>query len=279
MKLKKIVILISCTAITVAISSCSTSKPETETKTTVKDYDIKQATAAKVEPKAEAKPQTKAKAEKTVLKMNADASYTVGYQVGNGIAGQGFGLNNSKATAGFEDAMNGVESKISETDIRRNMDSLKDKMIKKQLEVSRENKTNSEDFMDKVSKIDNIVKVNDKVYYQMIKQGDGQKPNENSTVTIAYKGTTPVPAYQKDNAEFSDVKKGTLIGKSFDSNDSATFPLPNLIKCWKDAIPEITTGSTIVLYCASDVAYGSRAPATIGPNQALSFKITLKDFK
>ncbi|MDE5007339.1 peptidylprolyl isomerase, partial [Francisella tularensis subsp. holarctica] len=31
--------------------------------------------------------------------------------------------------------------------------------------------------------------------------------------------------------------------------------------------------------CSPDKAYGHRAPAVIGPNQALSFEITLKDFK
>lgn len=278
MKLKKIATLMSCTAITIAISSCSTNKPETEKKT-VKDYDIDQATATKIETKPQVKPEALAKTKKASLTMNANASYTVGYQIGNGVNNQGFGLDDSKAVTGFEDAINGVEPKISETDIKRNMDSLKDRMIKKQLTASKDNKANSDDFMDKVSKMDNIVKVNDKVYYQMLKQGDGQKPTETSTVTIAYKGTTPVPAYQKDNSQFNDVKEGKLIGKSFDSSDNATFPLPNLIQCWKDAIPEITTGTTIVLYCAPDAAYGTRAPATIGPNQALSFEITLKSFQ
>ncbi|MDE4970098.1 FKBP-type peptidyl-prolyl cis-trans isomerase, partial [Francisella tularensis] len=70
-----------------------------------------------------------------------------------------------------------------------------------------------------------------------------------------------------------------LICTSFDYSDSETFPLRNLIDCWKDAIPQIPNGSTIILYCSPDKEYGTRAPAVIGHNHAISFEITLKDFK
>ena len=279
MKLKKLATLMSCTTLALAVSSCSASKPDADTTKVQKLNTTAQTT--ETTPTAES---TKTATESTEivrpkLTMNANASYTVGYQVGNGISKQGFDLNDDQTIAGFQDALAGTDARLSQSKIDRNMDSLKDKMMKKQLGTTKDNKVKSEEFMAEVAKMDNIIKVNDQAYYQVVKQGDGQKPNADSTVTIAYKGTTPVTAYDADKSKLNDVKEAKLIGPSFDSSDNATFPLNNLIQCWKDAIPEIPVGSTVVLYCAPDAAYGTRAPASIGPNQALAFEITVKDFK
>lgn len=278
MKLNKIAAVISCSILGLTISSCSADKDNATTATTTPQ--VKQiveakgtATQAPVDKKQDTTEDT------TKLKMSGDASYVVGYQVGSGIASQNFDLNNDQIVVGFKDALQGADSKIPQEDIERNMLSLKDQMMKKQIQAIEDNKSKSNDFMDEVAKIKGIVKVDDGVYYQMIKQGDGKKPNADSEVTISYKGTTPVATYNKNKASFDDIKAGKLIGPSFDSSESATFPLTNLIECWKDAIPEIPNGSTIILYCSPDTAYGTRAPASIGPNQALSFEITLKDFK
>ena len=298
MKLKKIAVLMSCTTLALAVSSCSASKPDadtakvqelntpaqtTATQATTADAQATNTnaqTAAESTDAAEAAPTTEpTEVTRPKLTMDANASYTVGYQVGNGISKQDFDLNNDQTIAGFQDAMAGKDARLSQSKIDRNMDSLKDKMMKKQIDVAKDNKTKSAEFMAEVAKMDNAIKVNDQVYYQVVTQGNGQKPNADSTVTIAYKGTTPVIAYDADKSKLNDVKEAKLIGNSFDSSDNITFPLNNLIQCWKDAIPEIPVGSTVVLYCAPDAAYGTRAPGNIGPNQALAFEITVKDFK
>ncbi|ABK89809.1 FKBP-type peptidyl-prolyl cis-trans isomerase [Francisella tularensis subsp. novicida] len=283
MKLKKIVAVISCSLLGLAMSSCSTNTDSVDstnaqqvTKNTEAVND-NQNLATTTEAKGVAT--NKSAQDNPTIKMGANASYVVGYQVGAGIAKQDFGLYDKQTIAGFADAINGNKPRISESQIRRNMETLKDKMIKKQLDTANLNKTKSQEFMAQIAKMDNAIKVDDGVYYQMIKQGDGKKPNSDSQVTIAYKGTTPVIAYEDDKSKLNEVKEAKLIGPTFDSSDSATFPLRNLIECWKDAIPQIPNGSTIILYCSPDKAYGTRAPAVIGPNQALSFEITLKDFK
>ncbi|AHB98457.1 FKBP-type peptidyl-prolyl cis-trans isomerase N-terminal domain-containing protein [Francisella orientalis] len=272
MKLKKIVTIMSCTVLGLTISSCSTKETTNDAKT----QTIANTTTS---PSTTTQAQTNDSAVNNSLKMGSNASYVVGYQVGSGIARQDFGLYDKQTIAGFAEAINGDKPRISESQIRRNMETLKDKMIKKQLDIAKLNKVKSDEFMSQIAKMDNAIEVNDGVYYQMIKQGDGKKASIDSTVTIAYKGTTPVIAYEDDKSKLNSVKEAKLIGPSFDSSESATFPLRNLIECWKDAIPKIPNGSTFILYCAPNKAYGTRAPATIGPNQALAFEITLKDFK
>ncbi|MED7820266.1 MULTISPECIES: FKBP-type peptidyl-prolyl cis-trans isomerase N-terminal domain-containing protein [unclassified Francisella] len=242
MNLKKIVAITSCSLIGLTVNAYSDTKP-------------------------------------TGITVGPQASYTVGYQIGSGIANQNFGIDNSEAAKGFEDALKGNQPKISKEQMQKDMEILKNKLAKKQIDIAKQNEINSEKLINEISKIDGITKVNDGVYYQVIEKGDGKKPNADSKVTIAYNGTTPAVAYEKDNEKaLNAIKQGKLIGSSFDSSEGVSFPLTNLIKCWKDAIPQIPTGSTVILYCAPDTAYGTRAPAAIGPNQVLSFKITLKSF-
>lgn len=288
MKLKKIVAVTSCSLLGLALSSCSTNKYATDranaqqtnkNATIIQQQNDNHDLAITTQAKQGVSTNKSVSQDNSAIKMGANASYVVGYQVGAGIAKQDFGLYDKQTIAGFADAINGNKPKISESQIHRNMETFKDRIIKKQLDIANLNKTKSQEFMAQIAKMDNAIKVDDGVYYQMIKQGDGKKPNADSQVTIAYKGTMPVIAYEDDKSKLNEVKEVKLIGPTFDSSDSATFPLRNLIGCWKDTIPKIPNGSTIILYCSPDKAYGTRAPAVIGPNQALSFEIKLKDFK
>lgn len=120
------------------------------------------------------------------ITIGSQASYTVGYQIGSGIANQNFGIDNSKAAEGFEDALNGKQPKISEDQIQKDMEALKNKLIKNQVNIAKQNKINSEKLISEISKIDGITKVNDGVYYQVIKKCNGKKPNANSKVTKTY---------------------------------------------------------------------------------------------
>lgn len=288
MKFKKIALAVSCTVAALALSSCSSSKAEHQDNPvngSAQSYNKKSqekvAPVTVVKTKAATKvvvaPKEDIATHKT-LAMSANMSYITGYESGKNISLQGLNLNGDDVVSGFQDALTNAKPKLSEYQIQKSMLSLKDKMVNKQLKVADTNKLDSKEFIDKISTISNITKVNDDVYFQIIKQGEGKKPNSDSTVTIAYKGTTPAVAYKKDISKFQDILAGKMIGETFDSSDNATFPLTNLIQCWKDAIPQLSTGTTVILYCSPDVAYGTRAPASIGPNQALSFEITLKSF-
>ncbi|MFC4892724.1 FKBP-type peptidyl-prolyl cis-trans isomerase N-terminal domain-containing protein [Pseudofrancisella aestuarii] len=208
-----------------------------------------------------------------------ESSYSWGYDIGAGMARQSLDMDDDSIIAGYSDALNNKKPRLSRDQIVENLTELKKKIRSGQISLPEENLKYSTEFMEQIAKIDNIIKVDDGVYYQMIKQGDGKKPKSNNKITLDYQGTTPVITYEKNKLVLNDIKEGKLVGITFDSNKDITFPLQNLIKCWKDAIPKIPTGSTFILYCAPDVAYGEKAPVAIGPNQALSFKITLKSFK
>lgn len=99
------------------------------------------------------------------------------------------------------------------------------------------------------------------LYYQIIAPGTGDvKPNDNSLITIKYKGRL-------------------LNGEVFDQNESIEFRLGGLIAGWRIGIPKIRAGGKIRLLIPSGYAYGNRPAGKIPANSVLDFDIELKEVK
>ena len=93
--------------------------------------------------------------------------------------------------------------------------------------------------------------------YVIREQGDGPTPELTSTVRVGYEGTL-------------------LNGDVFDANESAAFPLNNLIAGWQIGIPLIQEGGDITLYIPSGLAYGPQGRSGVIPaNANLIFTIQL----
>lgn len=86
-------------------------------------------------------------------------------------------------------------------------------------------------------------------------------PTVASTITVGY--------YLTD-------REGKLVEESTTSDETATFPLDDLIPCWKIAIPKMPVGSFYKVSCPSSTAYGDAgAGGVIKGGAALTFRITL----
>ena len=96
-------------------------------------------------------------------------------------------------------------------------------------------------------------------FYSIKTPGSAAKPTVCQTVTVGYAG------------KFTN-------GQIFDSSPGVTFSLSNLITGWKEGIPLIGTGGSIVLYLPPSLAYGSGGYGSIPPNSNLIFTIDLKSF-
>ncbi|MGQ4002349.1 thioredoxin domain-containing protein [Francisellaceae bacterium CB299] len=84
--------------------------------------------------------------------VKANASYTIGYGMGSSISEdenlKGFGINNAKVLAGFEDAINKKDPAVSQADMDKNMTDLREQMMEKM---------NAE-------KVSSFLKVSDSIY-------------------------------------------------------------------------------------------------------------------
>lgn len=96
--------------------------------------------------------------------------------------------------------------------------------------------------------------------YEILKEGNGEKPSPTSKVTTHYHGT---------------LTNGTVFDSSVDRGEPATFPVNGVIKGWQEIIPMMPTGSKWKVYIPSAMAYGARAIGNIPPNSILIFEIEL----
>jgi FKBP-type peptidyl-prolyl cis-trans isomerase FkpA len=93
--------------------------------------------------------------------------------------------------------------------------------------------------------------------YTVSVSGGGARPTVANTITVKYSG------------------KLMTTGNVFDSSNSATFPLANLIKGWQIGFPLLTEGSEAILYVPSGLAYGGSSQPTIPANSNLIFNVKL----
>ena len=96
------------------------------------------------------------------------------------------------------------------------------------------------------------------LYYLVNNTGNGDVPDINSIVTVAYKGT---------------LTDGTIFDQS--GTSGATFPLSNVIQGWQEGIPLYSEGGSGILLIPSALGYGSQAVGSIPANSVLIFEVTL----
>ncbi len=97
--------------------------------------------------------------------------------------------------------------------------------------------------------------------YEVIKEGDGEKPSATDRVMVHYTGK---------------LIDGTVFDSSVDRGEPATFGVTQVIPGWVEALQMMTVGSTWRLFIPSALAYGPQgAGGVIGPNQTLIFDVEL----
>ena len=99
------------------------------------------------------------------------------------------------------------------------------------------------------------------IYYQVVDEGAGVKPNENSVITVTYIATT-------------------LDGKVIEdkTSDPVTASLSQFIEGWRIAIPYIQKGGHMKMVIPSSLAYGCTGISNvIAPNSPLYYDISLVD--
>ena len=97
--------------------------------------------------------------------------------------------------------------------------------------------------------------------YEVIKEGDGEKPTAYNKVTCHYHGT---------------LINGTIFDSSVQRGKPATFPLNMVISGWTEGLQLMGIGSKYRFFIPPQLAYGDRhVSAEIGPNSTLIFEVEL----
>ena len=131
-------------------------------------------------------------------------------------------------------------------------------------ELAAENIIKSEEFLAKNKLKTGVVVLPSGVQYRIIDEGEGARPNMDSTVMIHYRGS------KMDEREFvSTFSTGTPEAVQI----SSEAVLPG----WKDVLPLMKTGSSWQVFIPPELGFGERVNQNfgIGPNEALRFDIKL----
>ncbi len=192
-------------------------------------------------------------------------SYGIGLQIGQSLSQQPFEVDHDALILAIKDALAGKESRVSLKELQRVMAAEEKKLNEKQTAAADDNLKIGKAFLEDNKKKNGIKTTASGLQYRVIKEGSGESPTLDDTVTVNYRGT---------------LLDGTEFDSSYKRGQPATFPLKGVIKGWQEALPMMKKGAKWEIFVPSELAYGPRgAGGSIGPNETLIFEIELLDIK
>jgi len=136
-----------------------------------------------------------------------------------------------------------------------------DKLFKMKTEKAEANLKVGQEFLAANKQKPGITELPSGLQYEVMTQGEGEKPTEFNTVTCHYHGT---------------LTDGTVFDSSVRRGQPAQFPLNIVIKGWTEGLQLMPVGSKYRFFIPPHLGYGDRqVSATIGPNSTLIFEVEL----
>ena len=186
-------------------------------------------------------------------------SYALGLSIGQNFRASGFDEIN------FEDFLSGVRDVYNQSEPAMSYDEAKTIINEYFQEVQKkavaQNKEAGEEFLKINAHKAGVTTLPSGLQYEVIKMGDGPKPQLTDSVECHYHGT---------------LIDGQVFDSSMDRGETATFPLEGVIKGWTEILQLMPVGSKWKVTIPSDLAYGDRgAGQMIQPGSTLIFIIEL----
>lgn len=193
-------------------------------------------------------------------------SYALGLSMGNNFKSSGIEEMNIKEFAeGVAAVFEGTQPKMSYDEaknvIREFFTVLEEKQNAAAAKMGEVNKAAGEAFLAENAKRPEVKTTESGLQYEVINEGNGDKPAASDTVVVHYTGT---------------LIDGTVFDSSVERGTPATFGVTQVIPGWVEALQLMQVGAKWRLYIPSDLAYGPRgAGGAIGPNSTLIFDVEL----
>jgi FKBP-type peptidyl-prolyl cis-trans isomerase FklB len=116
-------------------------------------------------------------------------------------------------------------------------------------------------FLADNAKKEGITTTESGLQYEVITEGNGDKPKGTDSVKCHYHGT---------------LIDGTVFDSSVKRGEPATFPVNGVIAGWVEALQLLPAGSKWKLFVPSNLAYGAQGAGNlIGPHTTLIFEVEL----
>jgi FKBP-type peptidyl-prolyl cis-trans isomerase FklB len=192
-------------------------------------------------------------------------SYIIGRQIGGDFKTQGIDVVDAAFIKGFEAALAGTDSEISDDETQKIMQAFQvemaDKAQKAQNAASEKNIEEGRNYLAANKENEAVTETQSGLQYKVITSGSGATPTAEQTVEVHYEGT---------------LIDGTVFDSSYQRGQTTSFPVNGVIAGWTEALQLMKEGDVWELTIPSELAYGARgAGGMIGPNCVLNFKVEL----
>lgn len=141
--------------------------------------------------------------------------------------------------------------------LNKNMDRIKAEYL---ASAYAEYKAKNEKFLEENKKKDGVITTPSGLQYKVLVEGKGEKPAENATVKVNYKGS---------------LIDGTEFDSSYKRNEPISFRVNQVIKGWTEALKMMPVGSKWQIFIPQELAYGARETGKIKPFSTLVFEVEL----
>ncbi|MDR2601226.1 MAG: FKBP-type peptidyl-prolyl cis-trans isomerase [Spirochaetaceae bacterium] len=190
--------------------------------------------------------------------LDAEMSYAFGAAISFQLKGAGAHLSfeTGRFTEGLEASINGSPAIPPDEAVEKI-----EGIISTVSELkAQENLDRSEEFMTANAKKSNVETLPSGLQYSVISMGSGEKPNEESVVTVNYEGR---------------LLDGSVFDSSYERGEPAQFPLEDVIAGWVEGIQLMNVGSKFTFFIPPKLGYGDMAGIPIPPNSVLIFDVEL----
>ena len=189
-----------------------------------------------------------------------DASYSVGMSIGQSLQQQN--LDDLDLNV----FVNGIKDVFSKGDLKFTPEEANAKIQMYLNEINESKYASAKEdgykFLEDNSKNEGITALESGLQYEVITEGNGEKPANDAQVTVHYHGT---------------LTDGTVFDSSMERGTPATFGVNQVIRGWTEALQLMPTGSKWRLFIPENLAYGAspHPGGPIKPFMALIFEVEL----
>ncbi|MBA1248114.1 FKBP-type peptidyl-prolyl cis-trans isomerase [Pseudomonas luteola] len=188
-------------------------------------------------------------------------SYGIGRQLGDQLRQNPVpGMSLEAVLAGLSDAYTEQDSRVSVDDLNDSFKHIRERMqAEAQAKAAAATETGAAYLLEN-AKRDGVVLLPSGLQYEVLVEGQGDKPSRQSHVRTHYHGT---------------LIDGSVFDSSYERGQPAEFPVGGVIAGWTEALQLMSVGSKWRLTVPSELAYGAQGVGSIPPHSVLVFDVEL----
>lgn len=192
-------------------------------------------------------------------------SYSYGYLMGRNNTDALTDLNLDTFYQGLQEGAQSKTARLTDEEMAKAINDYKKTLEAKQLvefqKTGQQNAQAGTAFLAENAKKSGVITTKSGLQYQVLKEGNGQKPKATSRVKVNYEGR---------------LLDGTVFDSSIARNHPVEFQLSQVITGWTEGLQTMKEGGKTRFFIPANLAYGEvGAGDSIGPNSTLIFDIEL----